>query len=208
MKFLLVLVTIVCVVACNNKPGPASPSRPKLLHPDSSASFNPNVSSPYVALDLSPLDISYCPSDYTKMSLRRVSPVARVVYSRPHKQGRKIFGGLLKYGEPWRLGANEATEIELFRDVSIQGKKVSKGKYILYCIPEQEKWTIVFNSNLYTWGLSIDATKDIHRFEVPTSIKNPPVEYFTLVFETAAYGSDLIMAWDDVAASLPIQYTE
>lgn len=207
MKFLPVLVAVFCLLACNNKPEPTGQERPKLLHPDSAANFTP-INNPYLAIDISPLDISYCPSDYTKMSLRRTLPVARVIYSRPHKQGRKIFGNLLKFGEPWRLGANEATEIELFRNITIQGKQVEKGRYVLYCIPELEKWTVVFNSNLYTWGLSIDPSKDVYRFEVPTSIKSPPVEYFSLVFETATYGADMTMAWDDVEVVLPIQYTE
>src|SRR5688500_15892540 len=64
---------------------------------------------PYAALDISPMDICYLPPDYPilKMSGKVTAPpVARVIYSRPYRQGRQIFGALLKYGEPWRLGAN------------------------------------------------------------------------------------------------------
>jgi len=32
-----------------------------------------------------------------------------VGYSSPRMKGRKIFGGLVPYGEVWRTGANEAT---------------------------------------------------------------------------------------------------
>src|SRR5260370_29077992 len=32
-----------------------------------------------------------------------------VDYSSPRAKGRKIFGGLVPYGEVWRAGANEAT---------------------------------------------------------------------------------------------------
>src|SRR5438093_2925588 len=115
-----------------------------------------NSYNPYVPVDVSPMDMSYFPADYPvlKMSKKTSSlPLARVVYSRPHRQGRKIFDGLLKYGEPWRLGANEATEIELFQPATIQHKKINKGRYVLYCIPQDSSWTIVFNSNTYTWGL-------------------------------------------------------
>ena len=32
-------------------------------------------------------------------------------YSSPRMKGRKIFGGLVPYGEVWRAGANEATTL-------------------------------------------------------------------------------------------------
>ena len=132
--------------------------------------------------------------------------MARVIYSRPHKQGRKIFGALLKYGEPWRLGANEASEIEFFRPATIQNKQIDKGRYVLYCIPEADKWTIVFNSNLYTWGLKQDPAKDEYRFQIPVQHSNTQVEFFTMVFEKATHGANLLMAWDDAVARLPIHF--
>ena len=133
-------------------------------------------------------------------------PVARVIYSRPHRQGRRIFGSLLKYGEPWRLGANEATEIEFFQPVSINNKRVGKSKYVMYAIPYQDKWTIVLNSNLNTWGLTPNAKDDVFRFDVPIQITNQPVEFFSMVFQKTGSGADLVMAWDTVVARLPIQF--
>src|SRR6187551_3212525 len=71
-------------------------------------------------LDKSPLDISYYPDGYPLLKIQGKTNdplVARIVYSRPQKNERKIFGELIEYGKVWRLGANEATEIEFFRDV-------------------------------------------------------------------------------------------
>jgi len=133
-------------------------------------------------------------------------PLARVIYSRPHKQGRTIFGALLKWGEHWRLGANEATELELFQDATIQNKRVSKGRYVLYCIPQPEAWTIVFNTNLYSWGLKQDSTRDVYRFQIPSTKTSAPIESFTMVFQKTKPGADLLMAWDTVAARLPISF--
>ena len=133
-------------------------------------------------------------------------PVMRIIYSRPHLQGRKLFHNLLKYGEPWRLGANEATEIQFYQDVTIQNKKIKAGRYILYCIPQEETWTIVLNNNVDTWGLKIDSTKDLNRFEIPVTHNNPPLEYLTIVFEKADHGAKLLMAWDDIKAELPIDF--
>jgi Protein of unknown function (DUF2911) len=155
------------------------------------------------------VDISYFPEDYPILRMSgKVSslPLARVIYSRPHRQGRKIFGTLLKYGEAWRLGANEATEIEFFQQVAIQGKTVKKGRYILYCIPETNKWTIIFNSNLFSWGLKPDPRYDVAKFEASVQPAPSDIEYFTMVFQKTATGADLLMAWDDVTARLPIVF--
>jgi hypothetical protein len=151
--------------------------------------------------------MAYFPVDYPKLKMANTiatPPVMRVIYSRPHRGGRIIFGNLLKYGEQWRLGANEATEIEFFREVIIQHKKIKPGRYLVYCIPFENKWTIILNRNIYTWGLKIDASKDLERFDIPVSPASVNFEYFTMAFEKTATGADLIMAWDDTEARLPI----
>ncbi len=92
-------------------------------------------------LDKSPMDMSYWPANYPilKMSGKAKDvPVARVIYGRPLKNGRDIFGGIIKYNELWRLGANEASEIEFFKNVKIDGKAIPKGRYTLYCIPTEK----------------------------------------------------------------------
>ncbi len=164
---------------------------------------------PYAPVDISPMDMSYFPVDYPQLKMTdsiHTPPVMRVIYSRPHLQGRTLFHNLLKYGEPWRLGANEATEIQFYRDVKIQNKKIPAGRYILYCIPEEHEWTIVLNSNVDTWGLKIDSTKDIDRFPIPVTNGNRQAEYFTMVFEKTKTGAELLMAWSDLVARLPIEF--
>jgi hypothetical protein len=166
----------------------------------------PNRLSP---VDVSPLDISYFPVDYplARMSGRTTAPpLARVIYSRPHRQGRVIFGNLLQYGHAWRLGANEATELELFRDASVNGKRVAKGRYMIYCVPQADHWTIVFNANLYSWGLTQNAKQDILRVDIPVTRNHPVLEYYTMVFEKTDTGAQLLMAWEDVQARLPMTF--
>src|SRR4029078_12566918 len=88
-------------------------------------------------LDKSPMDMCYYPSNYPVLKIQdkiTEPAVARVIYSRPQKNGRLIFGDLVEYGKVWRLGANEATEIEFFRSVKIGDKKVERGRYTLYAI--------------------------------------------------------------------------
>ena len=168
------------------------------------------TSNPYDNIDISPMDMSYFPVDYPKLKMTNSvdqPPVARIIYSRPHLQGRKMFGQILKYGDPWRLGANEATEIQWYKDVTIQGKKIKAGRYMLYCVPYEDKWTIVFNSNIDSWGLKIDPSKDLYRFDVRITTNNPSLEYFTMVFEKTDRGADLLMGWDTILARLPIEFT-
>ena len=206
MKYFFAILFLIGITACTNEPA-QNDTRPKLVTKDS-AIKNQNIN-PYVSVDVSPMDMSYWPDDYTKVSVKKPLPVARVIYSRPHKQGRKVFGTLLKYEEPWRLGANEATEIEFFQPVTIQNKKIPKGKYILYCIPHKDKWTIIFNSNLNSWGLNLDAKKDLFQFDIPISImKNQSIEYFSMIFTETPTGADLIMAWDDVESRMSIEYSD
>ena len=89
-------------------------------------------------LDQSPMDMAYYPDNYPMLKIqgKATEPlVARVIYSRPQKHNRTIFGDLVKYNEVWRLGANEATEIEFFQNVSINKSRIKKGRYTLYAIP-------------------------------------------------------------------------
>ena len=75
-----------------------------------------------------------------------------ISYHRPNVKGRKIWGGLVPYGEVWRTGANNATVFEVSNDVTINGQKLSKGRYSLHSIPGESEWTIIFNKNADQWG--------------------------------------------------------
>ena len=166
-------------------------------------------------VDKSPMDMSYYPNGYPVLKIqdKATDPiVARVIYSRPQKNGRTIFGNeappkcVQQYGNYWRLGANEATEIEFFKAVTIAGKKMAKGRYVIYCIPFENEWTIVLNNNLFSWGLHQNSTKDFARIKIPAEKTNRVIEYFTMVFQPSATGADLVMVWDNVKAVLPISF--
>lgn len=160
------------------------------------------------SLDKSPMDVVYFPEEYPKLKMLdsiRTPPVFRVFYSRPQRSGREIMGNVVKYGAPWRLGANEATEIEFFEDVYIQQVKVPEGRYILYCIPAQTEWTLIINGDLYSWGLKIDPAKDIFTFTVPVIKSEKPIEAFTIEAKNADTGANLWIGWDDTKVVLPIE---
>lgn len=77
-------------------------------------------------------------------------------YSSPAVKGRKIWGGLVPYGEVWRTGANEATLFETDKAITVEGKSLPAGKYSLYTIPGENEWVIIFNSQTGQWGVKND----------------------------------------------------
>lgn len=163
------------------------------------------------AVDKSTMDMSYYPSNYPVLKIqgKAAEPLlARVIYSRPQRNGRKVFGELVEFNKVWRLGANEATEVEFYKDVSFNGKPVKKGRYTLYAIPLADKWTLILNKDLDTWGaFKYDPSKDVLRTDVKPEKLNEPSETFSIFFDkmnrtTAA----MYISWDDTRVTVPIGY--
>jgi hypothetical protein len=162
------------------------------------------------AIDKSPMDMSYYPANYPilKMQEKLTEPLmARIIYSRPAKNGRTVFGELIEFGAVWRLGANEATEIELYRDAKIGNLRVKKGRYSLYAIPTEKSWTLIINRDTDTWGaFKYDQKKDIGRISIPVEKTGEETECFTMYFEKAGAGASLFILWDNYKAVVPIQF--
>ena len=105
----------------------------------------------------------------------------------------------------WRLGANEATEIEFFRDVKIASKKVPKGRYTLYAVIQPETWTMILNKDTDTWGsFKYDEKKDVLRTVVPVTKTKEMTEAFTVLFDKHEQGMALVVNSEDVRVALPI----
>jgi hypothetical protein len=163
-------------------------------------------------LDKSPLDIAYFPANTTFRNFqqgdaREVSPKVRVIYSRPQMNDRKIFGELVPFGEVWRLGANEATEITFYEDAKIAGEDIQTGTYTLSARVEEDNWTLIFSSDLYIWGAyNRDASKDVVTVEATPTQIDDTVEAFTMLFESSETGANLVMAWENTQVSFPIEF--
>jgi len=162
------------------------------------------------AIDKSPMDMSYYPANFPilKIQDKVTEPaLARVLYSRPQKNGRTVFGELIEFGAIWRIGANEATELELFKDAKIGTAKVKKGRYTLYAIPQQDKWTIIINRDTDTWGaFKYDIKKDVARIDINIEKQTESAESFTMFFEKQGTAVNLNIFWDNYKASLPIVF--
>lgn len=133
-----------------------------------------------------------------------------VSYSRPSVRGRLIFGpkekgALQPYGAYWRLGANEATEITLNKDVSFNGQPLKAGTYMLYAVPEEGRFEIVVNSELGRWGyFEPDHALDIMKTNITAENNSTSVEQYTISLQPIENGINVLFEWADLRWSIPV----
>lgn|SRR5512138_2363303 len=129
-----------------------------------------------------------------------------ITYSRPGVKGRKIWGGLVPYGNVWRTGANAATSIQFTEDVLIEGQPLSAGTYSLHTVPGEKEWTLIFNREASQWGsYSYDAAKDAARVKV-TPIPGVPQEWMQFRFEDLSINSArAVLAWENLQVPFTIR---
>lgn len=145
-----------------------------------------------------------------------------VVYGRPYKRGRnnifgtKESGALVPFGERWRAGANEATEVTFTKNVIVGGKPLAAGTYSLSVTPRPESWAFHFNSRLGLDGLGTFADNKFTPVDLgPTDVlvvtakatqlpEDKEVDQFTLDFERTPTGADLVLRWIRTEVRLPI----
>ncbi len=147
------------------------------------------------------------PSPMYMSTMKYDDTYIKITYGRPHKKDREIFGGLVPFGEIWRTGANEATEMTITDDIFFNGNLLKKGNYSLFTIPEKEKWTIIINAAQGQWGAyEYDQSKDILRTEVPVETLDVTYEPFTIEFSQDEDQAQLLMLWDNTKISIPITF--
>lgn len=140
-------------------------------------------------------------------SMRYKDAYVKIVYSQPQKRKRQVFGNLVPYGQVWRTGANEATEITLTRDMLVNNILLKAGTYSLFTIPGEKRWTIIFNADLGLWG-SYNYTEklDVLRIEVPVQANDTFYEAFTILFDQRNEMADLLIMWDTVKIVVPFKF--
>jgi len=150
---------------------------------------------------------SFSPED--KSSFSNADLEISVLYNRPYKKGRVIFGELVPYSKVWRTGANEATVFETNKDLMFGDKTLKAGKYTLFTIPEEQSWTILFNSETGQWGVDFngetnrDAAKDVLSVQALSVQQEKEFEQFTISIERWGEEMQLIFMWDKTLVSVP-----
>lgn len=151
---------------------------------------------------------SFSPEETVAFALADAS--IKVVYNRPFKKNRVIFGALVPYGKVWRTGANEATTFSCSRDLSIKGAILKAGTYTLWTIPNEESWSVIFNSEFGQWGIDSkgDANRDPERdaleVTVPVAHYTKVIEQFTIAFDPVGDDAEMVFLWDDTVVAVPL----
>jgi hypothetical protein len=126
-------------------------------------------------------------------------------YSSPRMKGRKIYGGLVPYGEVWRTGANEATTFVASSDVQVGGKTVPAGSYTLFTVPNADKWTLIVSKKTGEWGIPYKYESDeLARVDMSVSKLPAPLENFTIAYDKSAGGCTLRIDWETTRATVNI----
>jgi hypothetical protein len=172
-----------------------------------------------VAQDLHP---SRRPSPMGMARVTLDDTYVRVVYSRPYQRGRdNIFGteesgALVPFGQIWRTGANEATEITVTDDVLVAGEELPAGTYSLFTTPGPEEWTFHFSSALGLSGTGLFADGEFTPVDIPATtvltVKAEPttlpedeeVDQFTISFEPQEVGAHMVLRWQRTEVRVPI----
>jgi hypothetical protein len=127
-------------------------------------------------------------------------------YSRPGIKGRKIFGGLVPYGQVWRTGANDPTTISFSDAARLQGHEVPAGTYALYTIPGESEWTIIINKKA-KGDAQRDEKEDVATFKVKPMVTSSTVETFTInVADISTNGARIELAWENTAVKFRLEF--
>ncbi len=133
-----------------------------------------------------------------------------VAYCQPFKKERNIFGeasegALLPNGEYWRVGANDATEIEFSRDIQFGTTAVPAGRYSLYAVPGATEWSVTLNSAVGYWGaFAPDKATDVATVQVPVETTKEIMEQLTINFLESDGTVNMSIHWDDTRVTIPI----
>lgn len=126
-------------------------------------------------------------------------------YSSPRMKGRKIYGGLVPYGEVWRTGANEATTFVTGGDVVVGGKAVPAGNYTIFTVPTADKWTLIVSKKTGEWGIPYKYESDeLARIDMKASKLPSPIENFTISYQKSGSGCTMNLDWETTRASVDI----
>lgn len=130
-----------------------------------------------------------------------------ITYGRPHKSDREIFGTLVKYGQVWRVGADEATTISFKTDTKFGSDTIAAGTYTLFAITNETEWMLILNSELGQWGAfsyEKNKGKDVAKVTIPVEKLDNIVEQLTIRHDTD--NNKLVIEWDTTRVCVPISF--
>ncbi len=127
-------------------------------------------------------------------------------YHEPMVKGREIWGKLVPYNEVWRGGANENTTITFTDPVKVEGQDIPAGTYGLHFIPTENKWTVIFNKNYWSWGSFNYREKDDQLRVTVKPVSAEFQEWLSYTFDNPTENSvDFILRWEKLKVPVHIE---
>ncbi len=133
-----------------------------------------------------------------------------ITYNKPSIRNRKPFGdeteeSIQKYGQYWRLGANESTEITFNQDVLLVDQAISAGTYRMYAIPGEQYFELRLNTKLGTWGaFEPDVEQDVLTVMVPVQSSEHTEEFTINIDPLYDTGVKVNIKWGSIQLNLPV----
>ena len=152
------------------------------------------------------------PSPLTATTVTLGGQAGKLCYGSPSANNRTVMGELVPFGEPWRMGANEATALHLSFPATVGGIHLAPGSYSLYSVPGPQEWEIVVNRSAERWGVPINPgvrEADMGSFTVPARSLDEMVERLVFRWEATDEGSGkLVMEWERTRIEIPVSRPE
>ena len=127
-------------------------------------------------------------------------------YHRPLVKGRKVWGGLVPYGQVWRAGANENTTIEFTDPVTVEGKPLAKGIYGLHMLPTENEWTIIFSKAAASWGsFTYNESEDALRVAVKPQAAEMKEALAYEVDDVTPNSAVIALRWEKLAVPFKVE---
>lgn len=133
-----------------------------------------------------------------------------VTYGRPYTkdpksgEARKIWGTLVPYGQPWRMGSDEATTLITQKPLQMGATTIPAGVYTLYMMPgETGASQLVISTGLGGWGIPVDTKHDLAKVDLEKSELEKPADQFTIsVTKNPAGGGLINLMWENTQYSV------
>lgn len=126
-------------------------------------------------------------------------------YSRPNKNNREIFGGLVPFGKLWRTGADAPTKVKFSDTVKLGDKEVPAGEYALFTIRNTTEWIIVLSKDAKVQSAAdYKQENDAARITAKPISLSAVVETFTIgLADVKGASATLHLDWDETR--VPVQ---
>ncbi len=146
------------------------------------------------------------PSPSAKLEQKVGLTDVTIEYSRPGVKGRKVFGGLVPYGEMWRTGANKNTIVTFSTDATVDGQTLKAGSYAIFTKPGKETWDVYFYTDTENWGTpqnwddsKVAAKTNVKSYSVPFDVET----YAMDINNITNGGGHLEIIWEKTYVAVP-----